>query len=170
MISTMLSGTAGISLQESRRPPPGAVARERSSDWVTADPDTLKCASPAARQSQAQAARLLTGQPTASIQDGRFSGAKRGVMLIGGAAAEFGVGGDGQLALGAGSGVPVGSVGHSGGEDGFALPVGPVQGLVGGRELLLASGAVVGAALASGAVVGAALAGGDGFGGGAQPG
>ena len=29
---------------------------------VTADPDTLKCASPAAR--------LLTGQPTASIQDG----------------------------------------------------------------------------------------------------
>jgi hypothetical protein len=82
------------------------------------------------------------------------------VMLIGVAAAEFGVGGDGQLALGAGGGVPVGSVGHGSGEDGFALPVGLVQGLVGGRELLLASGAVVGAA----------LAGGGGFGGGAQPG
>jgi alcohol dehydrogenase class IV len=49
---------------------PGAVARERSSGGVTAEPDTLKCASPAARQSQARAARLLTGQPTASIQDG----------------------------------------------------------------------------------------------------
>ena len=46
------------------------MARERSSGGVTADPDTVKCASPAARQSQAQAARLLTGQPTASIQDG----------------------------------------------------------------------------------------------------
>ena len=54
----MLSGTAGTSLQESRRPPLGAVARERSSGGVTADPDTLKCASPAARQSQLQPPKL----------------------------------------------------------------------------------------------------------------
>ena len=46
------------------------MARQRSSGGVTADPDTPKCASPAARQSPAHAARLLTGQPTASIQDG----------------------------------------------------------------------------------------------------
>jgi alcohol dehydrogenase class IV len=71
MISTMLSGTARTSLRESRRPPARAPwPGERSSGGVTADPDTLKCASPAARQSRARAARLLTGQPTASIQDG----------------------------------------------------------------------------------------------------
>ena len=33
---------------------PGAVAREPSSGGVTGDPDTAKCASPAARQSPAQ--------------------------------------------------------------------------------------------------------------------
>ena len=61
-------------------------------------------------------------------------------MLIGVAAAEFGVGGDGQVALGAGGGVPVGAVGHDRGEDGLALPVGLVQGLVAGRERLLPGG------------------------------
>ena len=76
-------------------------------------------------------------------------------MLAGVAAAEFGVGGDGQVALGAGGGVPVGAVGHGRGEDGLALPVGLVQGVVAGREFLLAGGgavvAAVGAAAASAA-------------------
>ena len=81
-------------------------------------------------------------------------------MLAGVAAAEFGVGGDGQVALGAGGGVPVGAVGHGRGEDGLALPVGLVQGVVAGREFLLAGGGVVVAA----------LGGGGGFGGGAQAG
>ena len=75
-----------------------------------------------------------------------FGGAERGVVLVGVAAAQFGVGGDGQVALGAGGGVPVGAVGHGGGEDGLALPVGLVHGLVAGGELLLAGGVVVVAA------------------------
>src|SRR5437016_4979970 len=58
MISTMLSGTAGTSLPESRRPPgrapwPGGPHPAGS----LADPDTVQCASPAARQSPAQVAR-----------------------------------------------------------------------------------------------------------------
>ena len=52
MISTMLSGTAGTSLRESQKTArPGGAAREPTSGGVTTDPDTLKCASPAARQS-----------------------------------------------------------------------------------------------------------------------
>ena len=56
----MLSGTAGTSLPESRRPPgrapwPGGPHPAR----VSADPDTVKCASPAARQSPAQVAGRL---------------------------------------------------------------------------------------------------------------
>jgi hypothetical protein len=39
-------------------------------------------------------------------------------------AAELGVGGDGEVALGAGGLFPAGPVGHGGGEDGFALAVG----------------------------------------------
>ena len=89
-----------------------------------------------------------------------FSRAERGEVLVGVAAAEFGVGGDGQVALGAGGGVPVGAVGHGRGEDGLPLPVGLVQGLVAGGEFLLAGGGVVVAA----------LGGGGGFGGGAQAG
>ena len=81
-------------------------------------------------------------------------------MLAGVAAAEFGVGGDGEVALGAGGGVPVGAVGHDGGEDGLALPVGLVQGLVAGRECLLPGG---GAGVAAGG-------GGLGFGAGAEAG
>ena len=80
-----------------------------------------------------------------------FGGAQRGIVLAGVAAAEFGVGGDGQVALGAGGGVPVGAVGHDRGEDGLALPVGLVQGLVAGRELLLAGGGAVIAAVGGGA-------------------
>ena len=75
-----------------------------------------------------------------------FGRAERRVVLAGVAAAEFGVGGDGQVALGAGGGVPVGAVGHDRGEDGLALPVGLVQGVVAGREFLLAGGGAVVAA------------------------
>ena len=81
-------------------------------------------------------------------------------MLAGVAPAEFGVGGDGQVALGAGGGVPVGAVGRDHGEHGLALAVGLVQGVVAGCEILLADG---------GAVI-AAVAGGRGLGAGAQAG
>ena len=87
-----------------------------------------------------------------------FGRAERGVGLTGVAAAEFSVGGDGELSLGAGGGIPVRAVGHGGGEDGLALPVGLAQSLVAGREFLLARG---------GAGV-AAVPGGGGFGGGVQ--
>jgi hypothetical protein len=60
-------------------------------------------------------------------------------VLVGVAAAEFGVGGDGQVPLGAGSGVPVDPVGHGHGEDGLALPVGLVEGVVAAREFLTSS-------------------------------
>jgi hypothetical protein len=56
------------------------------------------------------------------------------------AAAELGVGSDGQVALVAGGGVPVGPVGHDGGEDGFAVPVGVVHGPVAGGQGLLPGG------------------------------
>jgi hypothetical protein len=60
-----------------------------------------------------------------------FGGTERRVVLSGMATAEFGVGdGDGEVALGAGGGVPVFAVGHGGGEDSLALPVGVVQGPV----------------------------------------
>src|SRR6266550_3035876 len=53
MISTMLSGTAGTSLRESQKTArPGGAAQEPTSGGVTTDPDTLKCASLAARQSR----------------------------------------------------------------------------------------------------------------------
>jgi hypothetical protein len=77
-----------------------------------------------------------------------FGGAERGEMLARVAAAQFGVGGDGQVALGSGGGVPVGTVGHHRGEYGLALPVGLVQGVVAGGEFLLASGGVLVAVLA----------------------
>jgi hypothetical protein len=60
MISTMLSGTAGTSLRESRRPPARAPwPGSPHPAGATADPDTIKCASPATRQSPAQLARHL---------------------------------------------------------------------------------------------------------------
>ena len=74
------------------------------------------------------------------------------------AAAQLGVGGDGQLALGAGVLVPVGAVSHRLSEHGLALPVGLFQGLVISGQL----------ALGRGAVVVAALPGGTGLGGGTQ--
>ena len=70
------------------------------------------------------------------------------------AAAEFAVGGDGQVASGAGGGVPVGPVGHGRGEYGLALPVGLVQGVEAGREFLLASGGAGITALACGGGIG----------------
>ena len=73
----------------------------------------------------------------------RFGRAERRVVLAGAAAAEFGVGGHGQVTLLAGGRVPVGPVGHDGGEDGLAVPVGLVQGLVAVAELLVLSGVVV---------------------------
>ena len=89
-----------------------------------------------------------------------FGRAQRRVVLAGVAAAQFGIGGHGQVALGAGSGIPFGPVGHGGGEHLLALPVGLVQRLVAARQV----------ALAGSVVVVAALAGGAGFGGGAQAG
>ena len=76
------------------------------------------------------------------------------------AAPQFGVGGDGQVALGAGGGVPVGAVGHYCGEYRLALPVGLLQGLVAGGQLVPGRGVTVVAALGGGA----------GLGGGAQAG
>ena len=70
------------------------------------------------------------------------------------AAADLSVGCDREVALGAGSGVPVSPVGHHRGEHRLPLPVGVVQGPVAGRQhpavrgvLLLA--AAVGGACAS---------------------
>jgi hypothetical protein len=81
-------------------------------------------------------------------------------VLAGVAAAQFGVGGHGQVPLLHGGVVPVGPVGHGGGEHGFALPVGVVQGLVAaGQCVLLCRFGVV-----------AALPGGVGFGAGPQAG
>src|SRR5580704_12386186 len=85
----------------------------------------------------------------------RFGGAERRVVLGGVAPAEFGVGGDGQVTLSAGGGVPVSAVGHGRGEDRLALPVGVVQGLVAGREFLLAGGGVMLAATGGGIGFGA---------------
>jgi len=76
------------------------------------------------------------------------------------AAAQFGVGGRGQVALAAGGGIPVGPVGRDGGEDGLPLPVGLVQGVVATGEFLLPAGGVVLTA----------AGGGFGFGGGAEGG
>ena len=75
-------------------------------------------------------------------------------MLAGVTAAQLGVGGDGQLALGAGGGVPVGAVGHRLGEHRLALPVGPLQGLVAGGQLVPGRGVSVVAAVSGGAGVG----------------
>ena len=83
-----------------------------------------------------------------------FGGAQRREVLAGVAAAQFGVGGDGQLALGAGGGLPVGAVGHDRGEGSLAPPVGLLQGLVAGGQLVLGCGVVVVAALFGGAGVG----------------
>jgi hypothetical protein len=89
-----------------------------------------------------------------------FGGAQGRVLAAGVPTAEFGVGGHGQVPLGAGGGVPVGPVGHNGIEHGLPFGVDVVQGLVaGGQFLLLAGFFVLVAAL-----------GGSGFGGGADGG
>ena len=90
-----------------------------------------------------------------------FGRAQRRVVLAGVTAAEFGVGGHGQVALPAGGGIPVISVGHYGGEHGFALLVGVMQGVVAVGELLLPGGGVVLAAAAGGFGFGAGAEGGQ---------
>jgi hypothetical protein len=79
------------------------------------------------------------------------------------AAPQFGVGGDGQLALGAGGLVPVGAVGHNCGEYRLALPVGLLQGLVAGGQHLFGRGVAGVAALGGGAGLGGGAQGGQGF-------
>jgi hypothetical protein len=69
-----------------------------------------------------------------------FGGPQRQEVLAGVAAAQFGVGGNRQVALGAGGGLPVGAVGHDRGKDGLALPVGLLQGLVAAGQLVLGRG------------------------------
>jgi len=59
---------------------PGAVAREPSSGGVTADRHTIKCASPAVRQSPAQAAMHLC-PPAAPAATGRTGRAHRKTKL-----------------------------------------------------------------------------------------
>src|SRR5947207_1226943 len=81
-------------------------------------------------------------------------------LPVGVAAAELCVGGDGEVALGAGGLFPVGAIGHGGREDGFALAIGVVQGTIAGGAL----------GVAGGGLVVAAGSGGGGFGGGAQGG
>src|SRR5215469_513309 len=72
-----------------------------------------------------------------------FGGAQRRVLLAGVAAAQFGVGGHGQLPVLAGGGLPLLPVGHGGGEDGLAFGVCVVHGLVAGRQRLLLGGLFV---------------------------
>ena len=76
----------------------------------------------------------------------------------------------GQVALGAGGGIPLGAVGHRGGERGLALPVDLVQRVVAAGEFLLPRGGVVFAAAAGGLGFGAGAEGGQagGPGGGAD--
>jgi len=77
------------------------------------------------------------------------------VVLARVAAAEFGVGGHGQVTLGAGGDVPVGPVGHDGGKHGLAVLVGLVQGLVAGGEIPLLDSAVVLVTICGGGGLGA---------------
>src|SRR5438876_5278943 len=90
-----------------------------------------------------------------------FGRAQRREVLAGVAAAQLGVGGDGQVALGAGGVVPVGAVGHRLGEYGLALPVGLLQGLVAGGQLVPGRGVAVVAAVFGGAGVGGGAQGGQ---------
>ena len=60
--------------------------------------------------------------------------------LAGVPAAQLGVGGHGELPLPAGGPVPVGPVGHDGGEHGLAFPVGIAHRPVAGRQDLLLAG------------------------------
>ena len=90
-----------------------------------------------------------------------FGGAQGRVLLPGVPTAEFGVGGDGQVPLGAGGGVPVGPVGHDGGEGGFAFGVDVVQGLIAGGQCFLLAGLLVLAAALGGLGLGGSADGGQ---------
>ncbi len=70
----------------------------------------------------------------------RFGRPQRRVVLAGVAAAQFGVGGDSQLPLLPGCGLPFGAVGHDRGEHGLALPVGLLQGVIAAGPLLVPYG------------------------------
>ena len=83
-----------------------------------------------------------------------FGGPQRGEVLAGVAAAELGVGGDGQVPLGAGGLLPVSAVGHYRGEHGLTLPVGLGQGLIAGGQFSLHRSLVVVAAPVGGCSVG----------------
>ena len=72
-----------------------------------------------------------------------FGGEQRLDPLAGVAAAQFGVGGDGQVPGGGGGVLPVLPVGHGLGEGVFALLVGLAQGPVAGGQTLLPCGAIV---------------------------
>ena len=77
-----------------------------------------------------------------------FSGAERLDRLAGVAAAQFGVGGDGQASGGSGGMIPFLPVGHGLGEGPFSLLVVVAHGPVGGGQGLVPRGALVGADLA----------------------
>src|SRR5207247_1372590 len=91
----------------------------------------------------------------------RFGRTERGEPLLRMPTTQFGVGGYGQVALGAGGGIPLGPVGHRGGEHGLALPVDLVQRVVAAGEFLLPRGGVVFAAAAGGLGFGAGAEGGQ---------
>ena len=84
-----------------------------------------------------------------------LGGPQRRVVLGGVAAAQFGVGSDRHMPLLHGGIVPVGPVGHGGGEHVLTLPVGRMQGLVAACQCLFAGSFVVVAALAGGVGFGA---------------
>jgi hypothetical protein len=84
-------------------------------------------------------------------------------------AAQFGIGGDGQLPLLAGGLLPLLPVGHDGGEDGLAFGVSVMHGLVTGRQGLLLAGCFGLAPLAGGAGFGVGADGGQAGLGGAEP-
>ena len=77
------------------------------------------------------------------------------------AAAQLGVGGDGQLPLLAGGPLPVLPVGHGRGEYGLAFTVGVVHGLVAGGQCLLPGGCFVLAVAAGGVCFGGGAEGGQ---------
>ena len=85
-----------------------------------------------------------------SVTGDWFGGAQRLDLLAGVAAAQFGVGGDGQVPGTGGGLLPVLPVGHGLGEGVFSLLVEVAQGPVAGGQGLVPLGAVVVAGLAGG--------------------
>jgi hypothetical protein len=71
-----------------------------------------------------------------------FGRTERGEPLLRMPAAQFGVGGHGQVALDTGGGFPVRPVGHDAGEDALAVPVGVLHGVRADRQQLVPGGPV----------------------------